>query len=740
MNSTKPLWISLVAGTIAISAASLQAAVIADYQGDFVSATAGQTRIQALADGWDYMFNPSAAIGEATDNYISLVSNGGAYNADGGSPYPRPYPGYYVSLSSSGGHPGSGVTQSGAEDFDCYAIAAYQVQTGEGGPLQVASSSLSVADASSGGVEVRVYVNNDLMGSSLCAGASSTSFDVPLGWVNAGDYVYVAIGPNRADGHDGFGLAYQLATASDTSAAVWDANGTTTGTGGTGTWTTAAGDTSWVLPSGEVPWDNAANRNAYFQGTAGTVAVADPVTVRSMNFAVDGYVLNGASAITLTDAGSGGPAGATIRVASAGDTATIAAPITSSVAASIIGDGTLVLEGANSFANYLIVEGGDLVLSGNSTTSVGTRVRVGWNGITGAAGRLTVADSASLNTAYLFAGDAAGVSGEIVQTGGTVTVSNRVGVGHYPNETATYTMSGGSLILTGSSTTNPFVTSVSAEQSGTLYLGIDGTGVFKQSGGSVTAQGLVLDNRGDTAGTDTYTLTGGAITLGEWGIQGNASTQINLGGGTVAASADWSSSLPMTLTGTNGLTTIDTNGYTIGLSGALTGSGGLYKVDSGTLVLTGTNSYTGQTRIDGGTLTLRGAGAITKTYFLNNRIGGVTLNVEDDASITAGSIVFGDYSNASITINQSGGSVTSTGTTNNPAGNSVSNRWGHWPNSTTVYNLSDGTLNLLGAPLYLSWDGPATLNVQGGTANIVGINMGYSNRNNTSSITSLAGS
>ncbi len=469
------------------------------------------------------------------------------------------------------------------------------------------------------------------------------------------------------------------------------------------------------------------------------MTIADPVTVRSMNFAVDGYVLNGASAITLTNTGSGGPAGATIRVASAGGTATIAAPITSSVAASIIGDGTLVLEGANAFADYLIIEGGDLVLSGNSTTSVGTRVRVGWNGITGAAGRLTVTDSASLNTAYLFAGDAAGVSGEIVQTGGTVTVSNRVGVGHYPNETATYTMSGGSLILTGSSTTNPFVTSVSAEQSGTLYLGIDGTGVFKQSGGSVTAQGLVLDNRGDTAGTDTYTLTGGAITLGEWGIQGNASTQINLGGGTVAASADWSSSLPMTLTGTNGLTTIDTNGHAITLAGPLTGGGGLLKVDTGTLVLTGTNTYTGETRIDGGTLTLRGTGAITATNLLRNRAGGVILNIEDDATIVAGSIIFGDQSNASITINQSGGSVTSTGTTNNPAGNSVSNRWGHWPNSTTVYNLSDGALNLLGAPLYLSWDGPATLNVQGGTANIVGINMGYDTRSYASTVNLTSG-
>ena len=41
------------------------------------------------------------------------------------------------------------------------------------------------------------------------------------------------------------------------------------------------------------------------------------------------------------------------------------------------------------------------------------------------------------------------------------------------------------------SATNPFG---AAEQNGALYVGIDGTGLFNQSGGTVTAQGLVLDN------------------------------------------------------------------------------------------------------------------------------------------------------------------------------------------------------------------------------------------------------
>ncbi|MDZ7618745.1 MAG: autotransporter-associated beta strand repeat-containing protein, partial [Patescibacteria group bacterium] len=718
-------------------ATAVEAAIIADYQTDYVPGSADQTRVQARADGWDYMWNSTAAIGTATANYSSLVSTGSVYNFDGGSPLPRAYPAYYVYLSSGGGHPGPGVDQSGAASIDRFAIAAYTVQPGEAGLLQLSNSGISVASSDSNGVELRVYVNDTLVRSFIRpGGGASSSFDAVLGWLDAGDRVYVAVGPNRADSSDGFGMTYRIETASDAAIAAWDANGSAVGSGGTGTWTTDAGDTSWAMASGYGPWDNAANRNAYFGGEAGTVTVANPVSVRSMTFYSHGYTVDGTAAITLTSAGSGGPAGAAIEVANAGATATITTPVVCADALAKLGAGVLRLEGTNTISVYLNVAGGDLVLAGNSATSVGTRVRVGWNGVTGGgAGRLVVADNASLATPYLFAGDADGVSGAIVQTGGTITVSNRVGVGHYPNQTSTYTMSGGSLILTGSSTTNPFGT---AEQSGTLYLGIDGTGVFTQSGGSVSAQGLVLDNRGNTTGTDTYTLTGGVITLGMWGIQGNASTQINLGGGAVAASADWGSSMPMTLTGTNGLTTIDTNGHTITLSGNLTGAGGLLKTDTGTLVLTGTNSYTGETRIDGGTLTLRDNGTIT-TSLLRNRAGGVTLNVQNNASIVASSIVFGDQSNATITINQSGGLVRSTGTTDSPAGNNLSNRWGHWGGSTTVYNLSGGTLDLLGAPLYLSWDGPATLNLQGGTANILGINMGYGGRGQASTINLTSG-
>src|SRR5207248_11434455 len=121
-------------------------------------------------------------------------------------------------------------------------------------------------------------------------------------------------------------------------------------------------------------------------------------------------------------------------------------------------------------------------------------------------------------------------------SGGAVLVTGQLRVGHWPTESSVYNMTAGTLTLNAISAVNPFVTSGTAEQNGALYVGIDGTGTFNQSGGVVNAQALVLDNRADTAGTDTYNMTGGTLILGTWGIQAEPSTQVNFGGGTISAS------------------------------------------------------------------------------------------------------------------------------------------------------------------------------------------------------------
>ena len=56
----------------------------------------------------------------------------------------------------------------------------------------------------------------------------------------------------------------------------------------------------------------------------------------------------------------------------------------------------------------------------------------------------------------------------------------------------------------------------------------------------------------------------------------------------------------MTLTGSSGNATIDTTGGNIGLAGVVSGSGGLVKVGSGTLILSAANTYVGPTTVAAG--------------------------------------------------------------------------------------------------------------------------------------------
>ena len=66
----------------------------------------------------------------------------------------------------------------------------------------------------------------------------------------------------------------------------------------------------------------------------------------------------------------------------------------------------------------------------------------------------------------------------------------------------------------------------------------------------------------------------------------------------------------MTLGASGSGATFDTVGYTVTLSGSLSGPGRLTKVDSGTLILAATNTYSGNTLVSGGMLSLGNAFAL----------------------------------------------------------------------------------------------------------------------------------
>jgi autotransporter-associated beta strand protein len=143
------------------------------------------------------------------------------------------------------------------------------------------------------------------------------------------------------------------------------------------------------------------------------------------------------------------------------------------------------------------------------------------------------------------------------------------------------------------------------------YIGYSGNGTFTQTGGTNSISyynGLYLGyNSGSSC---TYNLTGGTLITPSIS-QGSGAAVFNFGGGTIQAGGNLLSiSFPMTLTGEGGNANIDTVGYSVSVSGILSGDGGLNKLGTGTLKLGGANTYKGNTLIQAGKLMLSSSGSI----------------------------------------------------------------------------------------------------------------------------------
>ena len=167
----------------------------------------------------------------------------------------------------------------------------------------------------------------------------------------------------------------------------------------------------------------------------------------------------------------------------------------------------------------------------------------------------------------------------------------------------TLTVSGGSFIGAGSAAGGTIL----GLNSGALWtstLNVSGTG-------SATFTKLQM-----SAGTTIVNLDGGTLTANEIvdvdnsGVTGNSNTTFHFNGGTLTAGAGAVTAFMSGLTNAyvkSGGALIDTAGANITIGQALlagTPSGGLTKSGSGTLTLTGANTYTGDTNILDGTLAL----------------------------------------------------------------------------------------------------------------------------------------
>ena len=317
--------------------------------------------------------------------------------------------------------------------------------------------------------------------------------------------------------------------------------------------------------------------------------------------------------------------------------------------------------GTATFGTLDLIRTGSLIeFSGGTTTISNLYLGVRQNGAQAAAGSVTfkgdsdvtigyfqayhtgtvnIEDSAKVtvnNNAYFCqAANAGNIS--INQSGGTFTVNGNMALGHYANAMVTYNMTGGELNVPNYNADDG--------QSG-FWLAVDGDGTLNQSGGTINAGRLNLNAR-DNRQVGTYVMTGGTLNVGNGGIMaiqnGAERYVIQLEKGTITAGSnsltanvgDWSSDLNMTLTGTgdNRVTFKPEDGYSITLSGILSGDGGLIKDGAGTLILNpaaSNNTYTGDTTIKNGTLKL------SKTGGTAGLAPGAKIYVEGSNSVLAG--------------------------------------------------------------------------------------------------------
>jgi autotransporter-associated beta strand protein len=298
---------------------------------------------------------------------------------------------------------------------------------------------------------------------------------------------------------------------------------------------------------------------------------------------------------------------------------------------------------------------GNLVLAGSSTfpgTSDGYfQIAYG--------STVTVSNSATVfvQSDLKLGSNALGSSGSVVQNGGVLAVNgvdtvngNRsLVIGEYDGETSNYNLSAGSL----------------AVPNGWTYVGQNGTGIFNVSGGTATLAGINFSG----AGASVLNLSGnGLLSIGGSGISNNNSNaNAVLSGGTLAATAGWSTSLPMTF---NGPATFSLQGNTVAFLGALSGSGGLTPIGPGTLVLGGSNTYSGGTTVPSG-LVLRATSSNALGTGSVSVAGSLDVSQNQPATLTVSSLTFPNQATINLPVFSSSSSLTlQTGslTANGPAG------------------------------------------------------------------------
>jgi autotransporter-associated beta strand protein len=196
-----------------------------------------------------------------------------------------------------------------------------------------------------------------------------------------------------------------------------------------------------------------------------------------------------------------------------------------------------------------------------------------------------------VTVAPLYIGKNVSTVGTLNQTGGTFQSGNFIRIGSSSGGTGVVNISAGSLTA------------------GTVVeVGREGTGTLNVSGtATVTANGDGVQVGSLAGGFGTLNLNGGTVTTKRVSEAAGTVSTVNFNGGLLKAGTGANATFvgPIdTATILAGGAFIDTSGQNLSVTANLVGSGGLTKSGLGTLTISGTYSYTGNTTVSTGTLSL----------------------------------------------------------------------------------------------------------------------------------------
>ncbi|HYD85192.1 MAG TPA: autotransporter-associated beta strand repeat-containing protein, partial [Opitutus sp.] len=465
----------------------------------------------------------------------------------------------------------------------------------------------------------------------------------------------------------------------------WDGNGTTGGTGGTNTWTTSTSTANrrWRADSATGTlgsWSNSSPTDyAVFGGTAGTVSWASNISVRRITFTVSGYTLARTSnTLTLVTDGF---------IDTGSFNATISGPMAGTVGMTKLGSGTLTLSGASTYTGVTSINAGVLAVSslanGGNNSNIGKSTSDAANLVlNGGTLRYTNTNAAS-TTNRLFTLGAGGGTLDASATG-ALTFSNTGAIA--------YTGTGNrTLTLTGSSTAGNTLAAAIANPAGNT------TSIVKSSGGTwvvsgnntysgttTIEQGTFAFGSNTAAGTSVITVNGG--TLSASGGERTIANNVVVGGNfTIGGTDNLKFEGSINLGGGTRTITVNNTGLTT-FAGSITQPyySGLVKAGTGTLVLSGDNSYAAPTSINAGTLVLASNTALGASGIYGHTIAsGATLALQGDVSVNQAGF------------NLSGSGVGGNGAIRNLSGNNTLGGSLILGGATTITSDS-GTLTLTG--------------------------------------------